>query len=118
MSLFDSFRDAIAAFPGNSVSDRNVALNTWNTTRESEYTGKREDTVDKARTDQTPERPDKGENTDLGTMVLDTINLDEVGMDEGLNIYGNMWDAYASDHSIDIPQAFRVGLFLEAISRS
>ena len=28
-----------------------------------------------------------------------------------------MWEASASDHSIDIPQAFRVGLFFEAIRR-
>ena len=39
-------------------------------------------------------------------------------MDEGLTIYGNMWEASALDHSIDMPQAFWVGLFLEEINRS
>ena len=37
-------------------------------------------------------------------------------MDEGFTIYENMWEASASDHSIDMPQAFRVELFLKAIS--
>ena len=37
-------------------------------------------------------------------------------MDEGLTIYKNMWEAYDLDHSIDISQAFCVGLFLGDIS--
>ena len=50
-------------------------------------------------------------------MDLDTINLEEVGIYEVLTIYKNMWEASASDHSIDMPQAFRVGLFLKAVRR-
>ena len=49
-------------------------------------------------------------------MELHTINLEEVGMDECLTIYKNMWEASASDHSIDTLQAFQVGLFLNDIS--
>ena len=37
-------------------------------------------------------------------------------MDGFLTIYENMWEASASDHSIDMPQAFWVELFLKAIS--
>ena len=51
----------------------------------------REYTADKARTDQTPSRPVNGKETNLDVMELDTINLEEVGMDEGLTIYENMW---------------------------
>ena len=50
-------------------------------------------------------------------MELDTINLEEVGVDEGLTTYEKMWEASASDHSIDMTQAFRVRLFLMVISR-
>ena len=71
--------------------------------------------VEKSRTAQTPRRPVKGKQTNLDTMELDTTNLEEVVMDEGLTIYEKMWDASALDHSIDTPQAFWVGLFLKAI---
>ena len=33
-------------------------------------------------------------------------------MDEDFTIYEKMWEASALDHSIDMPQAFWVGLFL------
>ena len=99
------------------MSDCTVALNTWNTTRYSEDLGRREDTTDKDRTAQTPRSPVKGKQTDLDMMDLDNINLEEVGMDESLNIYEKMWEASALNHSVDMPEAFRVGLFLKAISR-
>ena len=51
-------------------------------------------------------------------MEIDIINLKEVGMYEGLTIYENMWEASALDHSIDMPQVFRVGLFLKAIRKT
>ena len=50
-------------------------------------------------------------------MELDTINLEEVGMDESLTIYENMWEGSALDQSIDMHQAFGVRLFLKSISR-
>ena len=50
-------------------------------------------------------------------MELDTINLKEVGMDEGLAIYEKIPKASNSVHSIDMPQAFWVGLLLKAIIR-
>ena len=65
VTLFDSRRDAITAFPGSSLSDWTIALNTLNTPRGSEYAGRREDMVDKARTAQTPRRPVKDKQTDL-----------------------------------------------------
>ena len=73
--------------------------------------------ADKARTAQTPHRPVKGKQTNLDMMELDTINLEEVGMDEGLTIYEKMWKTSALYHSIDMPQAFRVRLFLKAVRR-
>ena len=59
MELFESHRDAITAFPGSLVSDWTMALNTWNTTRDSEDAGRREDTANKDRTAQTPLCPIK-----------------------------------------------------------
>ena len=41
VALFDSRRNFITAFPGSLVSDWTVALNTWNTTRDSEDAGRR-----------------------------------------------------------------------------
>ena len=38
---------------------------------------------DKARRDQTPQSTVKREQTNLDMMALDTINLEEVGMDKG-----------------------------------
>ena len=55
VALFDSHRDAITAFPGSSVSDWTVALNTWNTTRE--------DTAEKDLKYQTPSLHVKGKQT-------------------------------------------------------
>ena len=95
MSLFESHRNFITAFPGRSVYDWTVTLNIWNTTRDSEDAGSREDTADKARTAQTPRRPVKGKQTKLDMMGIDTINLDDVGMDEGLTIYEKMSEASA-----------------------
>ena len=66
---------------------------------------------------QNPHHPDKMENVDLDMMALDSINLEEVGKDEGLIIYEKVWEASAFTNSIDIPHYFWVGLFLEAISR-
>ena len=51
-------------------------------------------------------------------MELDIIKLEEVGMYEGLTIYENMWEASASDHSINMPQVFRVGLLLKSIRKT
>ena len=90
MVLFDSHRDAINNFLGRSVSDWTVALNTWNTTRDFEDAVRRENTMDKARKAKTPRRPVMGKQTDLDMMELDTTNLEEVGMDEGFNIYEEM----------------------------
>ena len=61
MALFNLHRDSIANFPGRSVSDWNVALKTWNTTRDLEYSGRREDTAERASIDQTTQHPDKTE---------------------------------------------------------
>ena len=43
VALFDSHRDAIINHLGRSVSNWDVALNTWNTTRDSEDARRRED---------------------------------------------------------------------------
>ena len=72
-----------------------------------------EDTEDKSKTSQTPLRTVKHTNLDM--MDIDTINLQEVGMNEGFTIYEKMLQASASDHSIGVPQAFWVGLFFKAI---
>ena len=115
--LFDSHRDGIAAFPGSSVSDCTVVLNIWNTIRDSEDAGRREDTTEKASMAQTLHHPVKVEHIDLDMMGLNTINLEEMGMDEGLVIYEKVWEASASAHSIGMPQYFRVGLFLDTTIR-
>ena len=39
--LFDSHHYVITTFPGSLVSDWTMALNTWNTTRDSEDVGRR-----------------------------------------------------------------------------
>ena len=117
VALFDSHRDAIATFPGSSVSDWTMALNNWNTTRQSEDAGRRGYTSERSRRYQTPCRLDKREKFDLDMMALDTINLVEVGKDEGLATYEKVWEASALDHSIYIPHYFHASLFLEAISR-
>ena len=44
VALFDSHHGAIADFPGKSVSDWTVDLNTWNNNREPEDAGRSEDT--------------------------------------------------------------------------
>ena len=80
-----------------------MALNTWNKTRDSENEGKREDTSERARSAKKTHRPDKKEKIDLDMMALDTINLVEVGKDEGLATYEKVWEASALDHSIDTP---------------
>ena len=117
VAVFDSHNDVINVFPGSSVSDWNLALNTWNTTRDSKDAGRREGMAEKARTAQNPRHPVKGKYADLDMMELDTINLEEVGMDEGLTIYENIWEASASDHSINMNHAFHVGLFLKYTRR-
>ena len=117
MELFDSHCGAITAFMLSLVSDWTVALNTCNTARDSEDAVMREDMADKASTTQTPRWTVKGLHTNLYMMWIDTINLEEVGMDEGFIIYEKMWETSASAHSIDLPQAFRVGLFIKSISR-
>ena len=70
-----------------------------------------------ASTAQTPRRTVKGKQTDLDTTDLDNINLEEVEMDEVLTIYENMWEYSASDHLINTPQDFRVGLLLKGTIR-
>ena len=80
VELLDLHRDVIAAFTGSLVSDWTVALNTWNTTRDLEETGRSEEMVDRASRDKTPLLPDKREEVDLDMMALDTINLEEMGM--------------------------------------
>ena len=50
-------------------------------------------------------------------LVLDTINMEELGKDEGLETCENLWEASALDHSVDMPYSFWVGLFLDTISR-
>ena len=117
MVLFDSHRDDITTFSGILVFGWTVALKTWNTTRDSEDAGRRDETENKASTDQTSRCPIQGEETNLDMPELDTISLEEVGMDEGLTTYEKMWEASASAHSIDMPQAFWMGLFLKTISR-
>ena len=87
MALFDLHRDAIANFLGRYVSDWTVALNIWNTTRDLEDEGRREDTGERSSREQTPFRTDKRKKIDLHIMALDTINLEEVGKDEDLATY-------------------------------
>ena len=99
------------------MSNWTVDLKIWKTTRESEDVGRREDTTDRSRIPQTPHHPDKREKIDLEMTTHDTINLEEVGKDEGLIIYEKVWEASAFTNSIDIPHYFWVGLFLEAISK-
>ena len=60
VAFFESHHDAIAVFLGRYVSNWTVALNTWNTTRDSEDTRRRQDTVEKSRMAQTSHLPDKG----------------------------------------------------------
>ena len=51
-------------------------------------------------------------------MVLDTINLEEVGRDEGEGIYENLCGDSALDDSIGVTYSFWVGLLLDAISKN
>ena len=66
---------------------------------------------------QTPRQPDNWEKVYLYIMALDTINLEELGKDEGLVTYEKVWEASDLAHSINMPNSFQVGLFLEAIIR-
>ena len=117
MALFDLHHNVIADFLGSLVSDWNVSLNTWNMTRDSEDTGRREDMTKRDRKSQTPRRPEKREKVDFYMMALDTINLEEVGNDEGLYTYEKVWESSDLAHSINMPHFFWVGLLLEAVSR-
>ena len=58
VALFDLHQDDIAIFLGRLVPDWNVALNTWNATRDSEDAGRREDTTERYRMAQTNHRLD------------------------------------------------------------
>ena len=87
MSLFDSHRDAISNFLGRLVYNWTVAINTWNTTRYLEDEVRREEAAERDKMARTPHRPYKSEKVDLDMMALDTIELEEVGKDEGLVIY-------------------------------
>ena len=117
MALFDSHRDAIATFPGISVSNWTVDMNTWNTTRDLEDIVRREEMDKRSRKVQTPRHMEKIEKVELDVMALDTINLDEVGKDKLLETYEKLWGASDLAHSIDRPNSYQLGLFLEAISR-
>ena len=46
-------------------------------------------------------------------MVLETINLEEVGKDEGLVTNEKVWEASDLDHSINMPHSFWLVLSLE-----
>ena len=100
------------------MSNWTVALNIWNTTRDLEDLGRREDTTESTRMAQTPRCLDKREKVDLDMIALDTINLEKEGKVEDLATYEKMWEASALAHFINIPHLFWVGLFLEVISRS
>ena len=51
-------------------------------------------------------------------MDIDTINLEGLVIDEGLIIYEMIWEFSALDHSINMPQAFWMGLSFKVTSRS
>ena len=71
-----------------------------------------------AKKSQTPRCLEKREKVYLYMMALDTINLEKVEKDEGLDAYEKLWEASGLAHSINMPHYFRVGLLLEAIRRS
>ena len=75
MVLFDSHRDVISVSPKSLVSNWTVDLNTWNTNRDSEDSGMREDTEERARMDQITHCPYRREKADLDIMARDTIKL-------------------------------------------
>ena len=54
----------------------------------------------------------------MDIMNMETINLKEMGKDEGLATYEKVWEASDLAQSINIPHYFWVGLFLEAIIRT
>ena len=99
------------------MSNWTVTLNTWSTTRDLEDAGRRENTDELARKAQTPRRIEKRKKMYLDMIELDIINLEEFGKYEGFAIYEKVWKYSDLSHSIDMPQYFQVGLFLEAISR-
>ena len=117
VTLFELHCCAIAAFPGISLSDWTVYLNTWNTNKDSEDTGRRDDKSKRARKAQNHRRQEKRENVDLDMMALGNINLKEVGTDKDLDTYENVWEASSLNHSIDTPHSFWVRSFLEAMIR-
>ena len=49
-------------------------------------------------------------------MVLDAHNPREVGKEYGLKVYEKVWGYLASQISITMPQAFRLGSFIESLS--
>ena len=49
-------------------------------------------------------------------MVFDAPNSEEVGKEDGLEVYEKIWGTPASNISIVVPQNFRVGYFLESLS--
>ena len=68
--------------------------------------GRRKDIAERARRYQTHRRPDKRENVDLDIMMLDTINLEEVGKDEGLYTYEKVSEDCVLAHSANITHSF------------
>ena len=49
-------------------------------------------------------------------MALDAPKLEYVVNENGLEVYQKVWEAWASQISIAMPQTFRVGYFLEYLS--
>ena len=48
-------------------------------------------------------------------MIFDAPNPEEVGKEDGLELYDKLWGASASHISISMPQTFRMGYFLESL---
>ena len=48
-------------------------------------------------------------------MFFDYPNPEEVGKEDGLEVYEKVWGSSASELSITMPQTFRVGYLLESL---
>ena len=103
MELWESHRVLLGSFASSSLSEWTLDLETWDNTAEAE-----EEEFINHRSD-----PD---NKSTYAMVLDAPSPEEVGKEDGLEVYKKVWGAVASQLSITMPYTFRLGAFLEYLS--
>ena len=103
MELWESHRVLLGSFASSSLSEWTLDLETWDNTAEAE-----EEEFINHRSD-----PD---NKSTYAMVLDAPNPEEVGKEDGLEVYEKVWGAVASHISIAMTHTFILGDLQESLS--